>query len=533
MFPHRLECGSLLPLFHPTTSPHSAVPQTTDDEEKRRQAAALHMCLRSVWKGRARCRPLALMLVLLVPFVARPAELPDLPKINMADFLPAIRQQVQRADAAARAHPRNADASGNLGMVLDAYQQYESAALCYERAHRLDLHSFRWAYYLGSIQAHQGKFDQAIVSLREALRLSPGYLPARLKLGDSVLAAGDLDESARIYKSISEGTAESGGGESPRRPAAAEALYGMGRIETARGDTLSATDFYRQACELFPSYGAAQYALALAYRKIGQPDQAEQYFRVYQANMSATPPVEDPLLAAVQALDLGAEAHLRRSVELEQQGRLNEAIAEQEQALAIDPQNVQANINLISLDARVGERGKAEQHFQAAVRLNPGRADAYYNHGVILTSQDKFAEAEQAFRQALRLNPYYAEAHNNLGVMLEKQGRTEDALAEYEAALQSQPNFRLAHYHVATIQARQKKYDAAIEHLLQTLEPQDESTPVYLYALAIAYGRNGNRDNAVKYIHMARDQAAARNQSQLLVSIDRDLQSLEQQAPPR
>lgn len=468
-------------------------------------------------------RALSVALALVAfAFPTRTAELVELPKLSMADFLPAIRSQVQRADAAARANPRSAIASGKLGMVLDAYQQYESAGLCYERARWLDARSFRWAYYLGTLQVHQGKYDQAAVTLREALRLAPEYLPAQLKLTESLLAVGDLDESGKIYQAILKSD-----------PNSAVALYGMGRVEAARGKTSAATESYRKACELFPSYGAAHYALALAYRKLGEPEKAEPHFRAYEANATVTPPLEDPLLGAVQGLNLGAEPHLRHAVELERQGRLGEAIAEEEQALDIDPENVQANINLISLYARKSEPQKAEQHFQVAMRLNPHRADAHYNHGVLLLAQGKFTKAEQAFRQALQINPFYAEAQDNLGVLLERQGRMEDALAECKAALKNQPNYRLAHYHVATILARQKKYDEAISHLLKTLIPEDESTPGYLYALAIAFGRKGDRENALKYARKAQDKALARHQSELLTNIDRDLRALEQDGRPQ
>src|SRR5437016_8430930 len=187
-----------------------------------------------------------------------------------------------------------------------------------------------------------------------------------------------MEDSGKIYEAILKVDAES-----------AEALYGLGRIQAARGEISAAAESYRRACELFPAYGAAQYALALAYRKLGEPDAAEPHFRVYQANITGMPPLDDPLLGEVQSMNLGAETHLRRSIELEQQGRLSEAIEEQEQALQVDPHNVQAYINLISLYARVGESGKAEQNFQAAVQLNPGRADAFYNHGVLLLRQGK------------------------------------------------------------------------------------------------------------------------------------------------
>lgn len=470
----------------------------------------------------------------------RPAELPELPKLNISDFQqPAIREQVQQAEAAARAHPRSAEASGRLGMVLDAYQQYESAALCYERARQLDARSFRWTYYLGSVQVHEGKYDQAAATLREALRLAPGYLPARMKLAQSLLTAGDLDACEGIYERILKSSSKPldsrfhGNNGEGDAAAMAEAWYGLGRIQAARGDTAGAAESYGKACELFPDYGAAQYALALAYQKLGKADEAEPHFRAHQANVTVTPPIQDELMGAVQALDLGAEMHLRRSVELEHEGKLNEAIEEQQRALQADPKNVQANINLISLYARVGEPDKAEQHFQNAVRLNPNRADAYYNHGVFLFLQGKDQEAEQAYRQTLQINPYYAEAHNNLGFLLEKQGKTEEALEEYGAAIKNQPNYRLAHYHIATILARQGKYAESVAHLLKTLQPEDASTPGYLYALAMAYQLEGDHPSALKYARMARDQAAARHQSQLLSRINQDFPALEREGPPQ
>ena len=50
-------------------------------------------------------------------------------------------------------------------------------------------------------------------------------------------------------------------------------------------------------------------------------------------------------------------------------------------------------------------------------------------------------------------------------------------------------------------------------------------------ALAATYARAGNREEALKIGRQAREQAAARGQTQLLRSIDRDLQALEVEAP--
>jgi Flp pilus assembly protein TadD len=73
-----------------------------------------------------------------------------------------------------------------------------------------------------------------------------------------------------------------------------------------------------------------------------------------------------------------------------------------------------------------------------------------------------------------------------------------------------------------------KQYAEAIEQLRQTLTPEDESTPGFLYGLGAAYGRAGERQHALEYIRQARRRAMWYRQQTLLDSIDRDLRTLEQ-----
>ena len=69
-----------------------------------------------------------------------------------------------------------------------------------------------------------------------------------------------------------------------------------------------------------------------------------------------------------------ALSHLKKGVSLKAAGRLPKAVAEHEQPVALDPKLVQAHVNLISLYGRLGQVDKAEQHYHAAVALDPNRA---------------------------------------------------------------------------------------------------------------------------------------------------------------
>jgi tetratricopeptide (TPR) repeat protein len=186
------------------------------------------------------------ILFLCGPHVSLSADsnaLPPLPKLYLQQFLPAVRKQVQEAYDAAVAHPRNATANGKLGMVLQAYSQLEGAEMAYRRAHQLAPSHFGWIYYLGRTQADQGNCDGAVKSLRKALTLNPGYLPARLKVAECLRSSAQWGESETLYKAILQD-----------HPDSADAYYGLGKVQAARHEVRAAIDSYRAACNLFPEF---------------------------------------------------------------------------------------------------------------------------------------------------------------------------------------------------------------------------------------------------------------------------------------
>ncbi|HSB18055.1 MAG TPA: tetratricopeptide repeat protein [Bryobacteraceae bacterium] len=439
-------------------------------------------------------------------------DLPELPKIDTADFLPVIRAQIERAERNARTHSRDANAAGALGMTLHAYERYEVAARAYAHAQRLDPEAFDWVYLSAVLLTQQGDFDGAVKSFRKALELRPGDLAAELRLGQSLSSTGNWDEAGTLYRKIVEA-----------HPDCPQAWYGLGRVQAAKGEHEAAAQSYSKACDVFPPYGAAHFALAGELRKLGKSTEAEEHAAAYLKDPSAEPPLHDASLQRVRELNQGVHTHLQRGGAFEKEGKLEDAIREHEAALAIDPDNVQVHINLISLYGRTGDEARAKVHFEAATRLSPGRPDAWYNYGVLMSKRKEYREAEGAFRRAVEINPYYAEAHNNLGALYELQGRLNDAAREFRDAIANKPDYPLARFHLARILVNEEKYDEAIQQLLRALTPEDDQTPVYLYALAAVYARAGDREHALNYYGRARDAAHARGQVQLLGSIERDL----------
>ncbi len=453
--------------------------------------------------------------IVLAVSCARP-QMPPLPEIPLASFSPAIRTEVAKALDVARARPEDAAASGALAMLLHAHDRFDPARLCYRRAIALDPQAFEWPYYLAVLESSAGQPAAAGQAMEQASLLRPGYGPVRLRRAEIMAESGMLKESAELFTSIVRD--ESG---------SAVAWYGLGRAQAALGDSSTALESLRKAVAFYPRYGVAHYAIAQALNRQGKPEEARRHLALSERFKIFAPSSGDELMEKLSLLNLSAPGLIRRGTDAEAAGRLDESIRLHERAVETDAGSAQALANLIQLYARTGDAVRAETSYRKAIAANPDFADAHYNLGVLAFGQQRLPEAAAAFQKALRSNPYHAEAHASLGYLLESQGRQRQALEHYRKAVENDPGYRIGLFHLGRALTRLGDYAAAIAHLEKTLSPKDEYTPGCYYALGIAHGRAGHRQEAVAAMRKARELAAATGQEGLVASIERDLRILE------
>jgi Ca-activated chloride channel family protein len=98
-------------------------------------------------------------------------------------------------------------------------------------------------------------------------------------------------------------------------------------------------------------------------------------------------------------------------------------------ALDQSPGNNVANFNLGNTLYRDNMGSKAIEYFESVAKAGAEtetRADAFYNKGVVLTSQKKLSESITAYKAALRLNPTDSLARQNLQRALNEQKKQQD-----------------------------------------------------------------------------------------------------------
>lgn len=390
-------------------------------------------------------------------------------------------------------------------MALHAKEELEAAVPLYRAAREQEPNRAQWPYLLGVLHLTLKQSHAAVESLSAASRLDPVAVPVRLRLARALFESGDIDAAERVARQV---------GADP------EALYWLGRALLARGDRSGIADL-KQACSSAPAFGAAHYALAVALRDAGDAAGAAAEFAQFRAHPSLDPPVrsDDPYMEEVTRLRENMPLEqVRRGVQAELAGNLEESARLQRKALELDPNFAQAHINLVSLYGRLGRVPEAERHYRAALAINANQPELHHNFGVVAASVKRLDDAAAAFRRALEINPYHADAMVNLGQVFEWQGRWPEAEPQYREAIRARPNFRPAHFQLGRWLVARGRHREALSHLGQAAV-EGESNALFWFGLATASAGTGDRAGAFRAAARAHRLAAASGQRDLAEAI--------------
>ena len=143
-------------------------------------------------------------------------------------------------------------------------------------------------------------------------------------------------------------------------------------------------------------------------------------------------------------------------------GQISEGIRELEKALAINPNDSSAQLNLALALEQAGQPAKAIPWFirletTARTEKHPLSTEVLAAHARALAATHQFSAAAAKMKDAIAESPHSAELHDQLGSIYAQQKDWPDAKQAFDAALEADPNLAMAHLHLAlTLQTEQQ-----------------------------------------------------------------------------
>jgi len=344
-----------------------------------------------------------------------------------------------------------AEAYGTMGEIYQAYALGGPAQECYLNASRLAPKDFRWIYLLGKLDQQEGRVDDAVRSYLIARALRPEYVAVPLNLGNIYLQTNRLEEARENFKAALE--------IEPNNPAAD---YGLGQMALSAHSYAEAVAYFERALAQAPGANRIHYSLAMAYRGLGNDEQAKTHL-AQQGPVGVR--AADPVFDSLQDLIKGERVHLIRGKLALESKRFQEAAAEFRKAVAAKPDSLPAHLNLGAALTQLNELKSAAEEFEASLRIDPTNVIAHYNLAVLLANENKHEQAIAHLRSVFEVDPNDVGARFLLAQELMKSNQLDEALSEFSRVVQANPDNEEALLEQVKLLVRKKQYAGALAGL--------------------------------------------------------------------
>ena len=344
-----------------------------------------------------------------------------------------------------------ATAYGEMGNLLYAARELEVAEGYYRNAQTLAPGDWRWSHMLGHVYRIQGPLDEAAAAFEHALALDPDAVATLVRLGEAHLALGRPDRAAPLFaRAIA------------LDPGSAAAWFGAGRTALERHEDAEAIEALEAALARDPEATATHYPLAMAYRRLGDVDQALAHLAQHG---DVEPRPDDPLLVEVEERFESALMLDFRGGETMAAGNWAAAADYFDRALRLSPDSPSLRHRLGTALWRMGDARGAEAAFEHVIRTAPGYPQAHFNLAMIMAQSGRRDDAIARLSTVLESTPGYLDARRALARLLAGSGRVDEALAQYATALEMAPLDAAATRGYAMTLALVDRYEEARDRL--------------------------------------------------------------------
>jgi adenylate cyclase len=186
-----------------------------------------------------------------------------------------------------------------------------------------------------------------------------------------------------------------------------------------------------------------------------------------------------------------------------------EALAESEEALRLDPDLPEAHVARANILALLGRSAEADQSFRRATALGPGLRDAWYYYGRFLFAAHRDVEAAQSWEEAARLDPddyvsvlLAGGAYASLGEKAKNAGALRRGVGAADRALRDAPDDERALYMSGIALMTLGEVAKGRERLDQAVALKPHTYAV-LYNAACGFARAGETAKALDLLDRA------------------------------
>ncbi len=232
---------------------------------------------------------------------------------------------------------------------------------------------------------------------------------------------------------------------------------GTSQVERARsleraGDLTGALDMFERAIEFNPELTVAYLGAGDIYRKRGDFSAAERHYS-----------------EAAQIEPRNFDAQYLHGLSLQLLNRLAEAVRAYLRALAVRPNDVNANLNIATAYLQMEEPRQALVYGVRAVRIDGNSGPARANLGAIYAALGRYEAAVAEFQQAAELMELTPELLLNLADALSRTGRHDEAINTLQQVIRTKPG-AIAYERLGAAAFRQRDYEGAQEAFELALE---------------------------------------------------------------
>ncbi|NJK28878.1 MAG: tetratricopeptide repeat protein, partial [Acaryochloris sp. SU_5_25] len=176
-----------------------------------------------------------------------------------------------------------------------------------------------------------------------------------------------------------------------------------------------------------------------------------------------------------------ADALINRANKRAVNGNLEGALADFDDAIALNPSKATAFFNRGVFIHSLGKFEAAIQDFSAAIALLPDYDEAYYHRGKNYRQLGQFQQAIQDYTQAIRLNPYCIKAYYQRADSRAELGDHPGALADYSQVILRVPKDANAYCQRGIFLSQSGELAKAVEDFTAAIERNPRLADAYFY----------------------------------------------------